>query len=364
MRTLILLLLPLFSLAQLPSSGSLSLKSAAGAGRSISQQVDGNETGSKSLTTLSTTASKTAPHSMLEFYGYPSGPPLPGTITNCASSLDGGYPGGRGVDISWTNPASGGTPEETLIEVSVDGGAYTELTRVDYPSTTYDHPSVFTDAAKTYTYRLSAVNATGAGPTCTTTLLNFPARPTTMAAPTSTNLNPNGIRFSWVNPGGAAVNGYILSVNINGGSQVFGSDVGNVLNYTVPDSYLTDGQTYNGSIQSYNANNSAVPSPLGGVVTYSVSAPGVPTSVAAAHRPTFSDIVVTYNSPASGGTVTNYRIERSVNAGAYAFKADNGTALSYSDNSIISGNTYKYRVRAENSGGNSAYVETGSVTVP
>lgn len=54
----------------LPGSGSLSIKNAAGAGRSISQEVDGNETGNKSLLTLSTTAGKTAPHGMVEFYNY------------------------------------------------------------------------------------------------------------------------------------------------------------------------------------------------------------------------------------------------------------------------------------------------------
>ena len=73
MKVLLLLLFAIPTFAQLPTSGSLALKNAAGAGRSISQQVDGNETGNKSLTTLSVTASKTAPHSMLEFYGYGAG---------------------------------------------------------------------------------------------------------------------------------------------------------------------------------------------------------------------------------------------------------------------------------------------------
>lgn len=54
----------------LPTSGNLSIKDGAGTTRSIAREVDGNVTGDKSLTTLSITASKTAPHSMLEFYGY------------------------------------------------------------------------------------------------------------------------------------------------------------------------------------------------------------------------------------------------------------------------------------------------------
>lgn len=56
----------------LPTTGSLSIMDGAGTTRSIAREVDGNVTGTKSLTTLSVSAGKTAPHSMLEFYGYAS----------------------------------------------------------------------------------------------------------------------------------------------------------------------------------------------------------------------------------------------------------------------------------------------------
>lgn len=51
------------------TTGSLSICATAGTDRSISTAVGG---GSGSLSALSTTAGKTAPHSMLEFYGYGS----------------------------------------------------------------------------------------------------------------------------------------------------------------------------------------------------------------------------------------------------------------------------------------------------
>lgn len=54
----------------LPVSGSLSIKNAAGNDRSIAYCVDGNITGDKSLSTLSVSAGKSAPHAMTEFYGY------------------------------------------------------------------------------------------------------------------------------------------------------------------------------------------------------------------------------------------------------------------------------------------------------
>lgn len=54
------------------SSGSLSICTSAGTNRSIAVEVLGGITpiDPQSLTTLSETAGKTAPHSMLEFYGY------------------------------------------------------------------------------------------------------------------------------------------------------------------------------------------------------------------------------------------------------------------------------------------------------
>lgn len=88
----------------LPTTGSLSLKGAAGTGRSVSMDVDGNETGNKSLTTVSTTAGKTANHSMLEFYGFAWGvPPTPTTVT--ATDAGGGV-----VSITWSHGAANGNP--------------------------------------------------------------------------------------------------------------------------------------------------------------------------------------------------------------------------------------------------------------
>ena len=56
----------------MPSSGSIGLKYCVGttACSSLSQAVDGNQTGDKSLSTLSTKAGKSTPHSMREFYNY------------------------------------------------------------------------------------------------------------------------------------------------------------------------------------------------------------------------------------------------------------------------------------------------------
>lgn len=57
-------------MGQLPETGSLSIKDAAGEERSIARMVDGNVTGNKSLVTLAGTAVIPLPASMLDFRGY------------------------------------------------------------------------------------------------------------------------------------------------------------------------------------------------------------------------------------------------------------------------------------------------------
>jgi len=56
----------------LPTSGNLSIKSAAGSTRCIACEVDGNETGNKNLTTLANSANISLPVAITDFYGYSS----------------------------------------------------------------------------------------------------------------------------------------------------------------------------------------------------------------------------------------------------------------------------------------------------
>lgn len=104
----------------LPASGSLSIKGAAGVGRSISQEVDGNETGNKSLATLSTSAGKSAPHGMIEFYSYTSVVVAPGPVSNVTTNNINPF----GIEVGWDAPSTGGSPTNYRVEMSEDGGPF------------------------------------------------------------------------------------------------------------------------------------------------------------------------------------------------------------------------------------------------
>lgn len=109
----------------LPTSGSLSIKATAGATRSICGEVGGT---SGSLVSLASTASKSLPVSMLDFYGYSAGvevtwcyPDVSGSVTldcaeYCTESV--GW-----TEISETYIGSAGIDEATGYRITGTGGS-------------------------------------------------------------------------------------------------------------------------------------------------------------------------------------------------------------------------------------------------
>ena len=97
----------------LPTSGNLSIKTAAGTTRSIAQEVDGNTVGNKSLVALQNSANIVRPAGMTDFYGF--------------SAL-------RTVSISFTSgTSSSGSSESTLrfISLNATNTSVGDLYRVD-----------------------------------------------------------------------------------------------------------------------------------------------------------------------------------------------------------------------------------------
>lgn len=262
-----ILLLLLFSIpvsAQLPESGSLSIKTAAGAGRSIAQEVDGNTTGDKSLTTLSTTAGFSAPHSILEFRGYPSGS-APGPAPNCSAALL-----GSNIAVIWDAPVSGGTPTSTEVQVTDNTSGFSTYccnVSVPYPTRTVSASTMTTLVnGRTYQFRLFYQNASGQSSSCFT----------------------NQVLYSLPDPPGNPRN-------------------------------------FNASVES-----------LG--------------------------IQLTWLAPNTGGSPSGYLIERSTNGTTYSFLANRGGGTTqYFDANVIVNQDYWYRIRAENSGGESAWVNIGPI---
>lgn len=119
----------------LPSSGNLSVKSAAGASRSISLEEDGNETGNKSMRTLLTSASKG--QSMRQFLNYESTPNTPSSSNNFTQTNSTCSP--LTYSLSWFNGVSNG--DQTRIEYGVNSSNWT-LLKTTSPNANSDSGSI------------------------------------------------------------------------------------------------------------------------------------------------------------------------------------------------------------------------------
>ena len=82
--------------------------------------------------------------------------------------------------------------------------------------------------------------------------------------------------------------------------------------------------------------------------------------------PTTSNVTsssVTLSWTASTGTVTNYQIERATGATSTTFaQVGTSTTPTFTNTGLAANTTYRYRVRATNSAGNSAYSGIVNVT--
>lgn len=142
----------------LPASGSLSIKSAAGASRSISLEVDGNETGNKSLRTLLTTAGKTS--GMTEFYSYSGGGTGCSAAPNVVSSVTANAVSNN-VTVSWTPDSLGEDATQFRVErvAASDPGNWVFIANV--AAGTGDSTTDNSLPSDQYQYRVRAENACG-----------------------------------------------------------------------------------------------------------------------------------------------------------------------------------------------------------
>jgi endo-1,4-beta-xylanase len=104
----------------------------------------------------------------------------------------------------------------------------------------------------------------------------------------------------------------------------------------------------------------AVNAALGGGTTTPPAIPGTPGTPTASNV-TSSSLTLSWS--ASSGTVTNYQIERATGATSTSFaQVGTSTSTSFNDSGLAANTTYRYRVRATNSAGNSAYSAITNVT--
>ena len=149
-----------------------------------------------------------------------TGTTVPGAPTGLTATAS----GTTAIDLSWSAPASTGGSAITgyKIESSSDGGSsWSDLVaNTSNTTTTYAHTGL--TAGTTRHYRVSAINANGAGTASNvdsaTTGTTVPGAPTGLTATAS---GTTAINLSWSAPastGGSAITGYKIEVSPNGTS--------------------------------------------------------------------------------------------------------------------------------------------------
>jgi cellulase/cellobiase CelA1 len=200
-----------------------------------------------------------------------------------------------------------------------------------------------------------------------TTTTPPPAPPGTPGAPTASNVTASSLSLNWAASTGTVTN-YQVERATGATSTTF-TQVGTPATTSFNDSGLAASTTYRYRVRATNSAGTSAYSAITNVTTSASTSqvpgtPGTPT----ASNVTSSAVTLTWT--ASTGTVTNYQVERATGATSTTFtQVGTTTTPSFTNTGLAANTTYRYRVRASNAAGNSAYsaivnVTTAGTTTP
>jgi chitodextrinase len=184
--------------------------------------------------------------------------------------------------------------------------------------------------------------------------------PGTPGTPSASNVTSSSVSLSWAASSGTVSN-YLIE-RATGATSTSFSQVGTSTSPSFTNTGLAANTTYRYRVR---ATNSAGTSAYSGIVNVTTSGsqsqvpgtPGTPT----ASNVTASSLSLSWS--ASSGTVSTYLIERATGATSTSFsQIGTSTSPSFTNTGLAANTTYRYRVRASNSAGTSAYSGILNVT--
>lgn len=260
-------------------------------------------------------------------------PPVPASITTPTSTVTNGS-----YTISW--PASSTATSYTLAE-RVNGGSWS-YTTVSGLSKSYSGRG-----NASYQYAVRGCNASACGGwkySGTFNVLNKPAVPSSITTP-STNYT-SSFTVSW--PATSTATSYTLAQSVNGASWTHETVSGTSKNYT-----NRTNATYRYAVRACNTSGC---SNYRYSNTFTNTLP--PSSISVPASSITGSFTISW---AQVSTATSYRLQESVNNGAWSTIAS-PTAANYSRTGRPNG-SYKYQVRACNASGCSAWRASSTLTV-
>ena len=278
--------------------------------------------------------------------------------------------GGVGqATLSWVAPTQTGSGDVTdyLIEFSSTSGS-SWTTFADGVTTATSAVVTALTNGVTYSFRVTAVNATGNSPASEVAraIVGVPTAPTGLVA----TAGAGQVALRWTAPtanGGSAITDYIVEFSADSGNvwSTFDDGVSTALTATVTG--LENGVTHTFRVSALNAVGSSGVSSSTAAVPWQVNSPSSPralivTSVMA------TSIALEWLIPTTdgGGFITGYVVEQSTDGVNWSTSRLTGLggrhggiwfATAYD---LVSGAEYRFRVRATNSNGNSEPSNTTS----
>ena len=286
------------------------------------------------------------------------------------SNLTATAAGSTQINLSWTAATeTGGTITQYLIERC--SGANCGNTPANFAqvgtSATVTFNNTGLTASTSYSYRVRATDAAAnlgpySSPASATTLVNSPSAPSNL---TATAAGPVLVNLSWTasTETGGTISQYLVERCTGVGCSNF-AQVGTSATTTFNDSGLLGSTRYSYRVRAEDTLN--VTGPYSNMASATTAAPTftAPSSLAALAAGNTQINLSWTAATETGGTLTNYLIERCTGAACGNFAQVGTSATTAFNNTGLLGSTsYTYRVRATDAANNfSAYSNTSSAT--
>jgi fibronectin type 3 domain-containing protein len=267
------------------------------------------------------------------------------------------------INLAWQDNATNETGYK--IERCTGGGCttYAQIAQVGANVTAYSNTAL--TASTSYSYRVRATNATGdSGYSNVATAATPAAPPAGLVAPTgltATAVSSSQVNLAWQD-NATNETGYRIETCATSGCTGYwqiGQVGANVKTFS--HTGLGPGSTYSYRVRAYNGSGNSGYSNV--VETSTPGPPWTPLDFTATSGPNTGEITLRWRDTAANET--GFKIERCEGSTCTGFSevaTVGANASTFVNQGLISGRVYRYRVRAYNSSGNSAYTPTVTAT--
>lgn len=278
------------------------------------------------------------------------------TVPLAPSGLAGNAPSSSQINLTWVDNS---TDEDGFKIERFDGSTWTQVATVSANSTSWQDTG--RTASTTYSYRVQAFNGAGnssySNTASATTLASAPAAPSNLSAAAASS---SQINITWTD-NSANETGFKIE-RYDGTTWTQVATVGsNVTNWQ--DTGRTAATTYSYRVRAYNSVGDSAFSNTASATTQSASTPNAPSGLTGTPKDKPSTRVnLSWTDQATNES--GFRIYRSTDGLNWSQVGQAGTnATTFADTTVARGSTYRYKIQAFNTIGNSPLSNEITVTV-